>query len=562
MTVLLAAGSVAAADFEVGPGKTHTAIGDVPWETLAPGDRVLIHWRDTPYKEKWVIGRSGTKDKPIVVSGVPAADGKLPVIDGNGATTREALSYTNESRGVIKIGSSNVPKDTMPSHIVIENLDVRSGRPPYSFTGHGGSGDTQSYSDNAASIYIEKAQNVVIRNNILRDSGNGLFIGVFGGETQNILVEGNYIYDNGVEGSIFQHNSYTSAMGITFQYNRYGPLRKGCGGNNLKDRSAGLVIRYNWLEGGNRQLDLVDGEDHPSVPNAPNYNETFVYGNVLLEPGDDGNSQIVHYGGDSGDESIYRKGTLFFHNNTVVSRRSNNTTLLRLSTNAESADVRNNIIYVTGSGSSVAMLSNAGVLNLSNNWINSGWEKSHGSSGGTLNASNNLDTESAPGFVDQENGNFQLAAGSSCIDASVALDPTISPAHDVINQYVLHGAGQARPQVAAVDLGAFEFCESGCPQPDGGVIDPPDAGSGGSGAGAGSGGSGASAGSGASGLGGSSGSGSDNDGGCGLPHRSHVRRRPSLARGRAAGTGCGAIATSQPGEPARATSGSTPSALK
>ncbi len=412
------------------PEKRTPSIGDVPWETLAPGDRVLIHWRSAPYKEKWVIGRSGTKDKPIVISGVRAPYGKLPVIDGNGATTREALSYTNESRGVIKIGSSNVPKDAMPSHIVIENLDVRSGRPPYSFTGHGGSGDTQSYSDNAASIYIEKAQNVIIRNNIIRDSGNGLFIGVFGGETQNILVEGNHVYDNGVEGSIYQHNSYTSAMGITFQYNRYGPLRKGCGGNNLKDRSAGLVIRYNWLEGGNRQLDLVDGEDHPSVPNAPSYSETFVYGNVLLEPSDDGNSQIVHYGGDNGDESIYRKGTLFFHNNTVVSRRSGNTTLLRLSTNSESADVRNNVIYVTGSGSSLAMLSKNGVLNLSNNWLSSGWKDSHDSFGGTLNAQKNLDTETAPGFVDQANGDFQLAAGSACIDAGVALDPAISPAHD------------------------------------------------------------------------------------------------------------------------------------
>lgn len=87
---LLLAGSAAATDYEVGPGQTHAAIGDVPWETLAPGDRVLIHWRDAPYKEKWVIGRSGTKDKPIVISGVPASDGKLPVIDGNGATTREA----------------------------------------------------------------------------------------------------------------------------------------------------------------------------------------------------------------------------------------------------------------------------------------------------------------------------------------------------------------------------------------------------------------------------------------------------------------------------------------
>ena len=216
-----------AADYEVGPGQAYAAIGDVPWESLAPGDHVLIHWRDTPYKEKWVIGVSGTEAAPIVISGVPAADGKLPVIDGNGATTRTELDYTNEVRGVIKIGTSSVPPETTPAWIVIENLDVRSGRPPFTFTDH--SGGTQSYVDNAASIYVEKAQHLVIRNCIIRDSGNGLFIGVFNGETQDVLVEGNYVYDNGIEGSFYQHNSYTAALGITFQYNHYGPLRTGCG---------------------------------------------------------------------------------------------------------------------------------------------------------------------------------------------------------------------------------------------------------------------------------------------------------------------------------------------
>ncbi|WP_419641612.1 hypothetical protein, partial [Thiolapillus sp.] len=63
-----------------------------------------------------------------------------------------------------------------------------------------------------------------------------------------------------------------------------------------------------------------------------------MYGNVLIEPDGAGNSQMVHYGGDSGDsgdsgnESIYRKGTLYFYHNTVVSTRDGNTTLVRLST--------------------------------------------------------------------------------------------------------------------------------------------------------------------------------------------------------------------------------------
>src|SRR5688572_12437214 len=77
-----------AATYEVGPAKPYTSIGKVPWESLAPGDIVLIHWQSAAYKEKWVIGRQGTASAPITVRGVPGPNGELPIIDGNGATTR------------------------------------------------------------------------------------------------------------------------------------------------------------------------------------------------------------------------------------------------------------------------------------------------------------------------------------------------------------------------------------------------------------------------------------------------------------------------------------------
>ena len=76
--------------------------------------------------------------------------------------------------------------------------------------------------------------------------------------TQDFLVDGNYVHDNGIENSIYEHNNYTEATRITFQYKHFGPLRAGCLGNNLKDRSAGTVVRYNWIEGGAHLLDLVD----------------------------------------------------------------------------------------------------------------------------------------------------------------------------------------------------------------------------------------------------------------------------------------------------------------
>ena len=73
--------------YEVGPGRAFANIGDVPWESLAEGDTVRVHWRALPYREKWVICRTGTEARQIVVSGVPNPDGRLPVVDGRDATT-------------------------------------------------------------------------------------------------------------------------------------------------------------------------------------------------------------------------------------------------------------------------------------------------------------------------------------------------------------------------------------------------------------------------------------------------------------------------------------------
>ena len=73
---------------------------------------------------------------------------------------------------MIKIGGASIPVDTMPKYIVIEGLDIRSARPPYSYTDDAGS--TASYVNNAAALWIEKGENITVRNNILHDSGNGL----------------------------------------------------------------------------------------------------------------------------------------------------------------------------------------------------------------------------------------------------------------------------------------------------------------------------------------------------------------------------------------------------
>jgi hypothetical protein len=448
--LVLIPAAASAATYEVGPGQTYANIGDVPWESLNAGDLVLIHWRATSYQEKFVIAVEGTEPQPFVVRGVPGAGGELPVVDGRDATTRSQLDFWNEPRGVLKIGGANSPAVDTPTWIIVENLDIRSGRSPFQFTGRDG---VAAYSDNAASVYIENGQNVIVKNCNIHDSGNGIFVSH---ASRNVTIEGCWIYDNGIEGSIYQHNTYTSAIGMTYQYNHFGPLRADCGGNNLKDRSAGLTVRYNWIESGNRQLDLVDAEDSAELVNHPSYHRTFVYGNILVEHDGDGNSQILHYGGDSGITADYRKGTLYFYNNTVVSTRSGNTTLMRLSTNDEIADCRNNVVYVTESGDRLALLNEAGVLNIRNNWMKPGWQDCHGSLTGTITDGGGNITGSGPGFVNEGTQDYHLAAGSDCINAGTSLHAGVLPDHDVTDQYVKHQGHETRPQDAVIDIGAFE----------------------------------------------------------------------------------------------------------
>jgi putative Ig domain-containing protein len=453
------AGRGEATTYMVGPGQPHATPSSVPWESLQAGDLVLIHWRSTPYKDKWVICRQGTATAPIVVRGVAGPGGELPIIEGTGATTRLALDYWGEQRAVIKIGGASVPADTMPRYIVIENLDVRSARPPYTFTDDAGA--AQSYVANAAAIWIEKGEHITIRNNRMHDAGNGLFVSSADPNvSRDILIEGNAIFDNGNAGSLFEHNTYTEALGIIYQYNYFGPTKTGANGNNLKDRSAGLIVRYNWIEGGNRQLDLVE-TDSLTIQNDPSYRETFVYGNVLVETDGSGNRQVTHYGGDSGTTSKYRKGTLFFYNNTLVSYRTDRTTLFRLSTNEEHADTRNNIVYVTAAGNTLSLLDATGVLELSHNWFKPGRVATFGTLSGTINDDGTSVVGSSPGFRDEAGQDFRLAMNSPNVNAGTVLSPEL-PEPAISREYVKHQSSRPRSNDGILDIGAFEM-EDGQP---------------------------------------------------------------------------------------------------
>lgn len=436
--------------YEVGPGRTYADPNQVPWENLQPSSLVLIYYRDTPYRCKWVINVSARVDAPLVVLGV-ADNGRRPVISGDAAVTRQSLDYWNENRSVIKIGGSSLPDNPAgPAHIVLQGLEIHSARPAYSFTDD--SGQPATYSDNAAAVHIEQGSDIRLVDCVLRDSGNGLFSS---SASVRLTISGNHIYDNGISGSIYQHNSYTESRGITFEYNHYGPLRAGCLGNNIKDRSSGTVIRYNWIEGGNRQLDLVETDD-PGIAADPEYLRSFVYGNLLIEPDGAGNSQIIHYGGDGGNTSMYRQGTLYFYHNTLVSTRRGNTSLLRLSNNQVSAELFNNLLYTTAGGSFLAVSSGFGQIQLHHNWLPTGWQLTHEASldsGATVTDLGNI-VGNDPGFVYLPGQDFHLSSGAAALGQAGSLPADVAGLLPD-RQYLPHQSTE--PRSSQRDIGAFEI---------------------------------------------------------------------------------------------------------
>jgi len=466
------AGQVNARTYEVGPGKALAAVSDVPWESLEAGDTVLINYRPEDYHEKFCVG-VGSTDAVLTVRGVPGPKGELPVLDGRDAVTRKGLAFNSERRSVVQFGGLEGHPDGAVN-IVFENFEIRSSRVPYSFTNS--KGKKEAYVNDSGPVRFNVCNKVVFRNCVITDGNMGTLSS--GGFTRDITIEGCYYVDNGLEGpdGAWVHQSYTETLGMLYQYNRFSHLRPDCRGTNLKDRSSGNVIRYNWIEGGNKQIDLPDWYDTQHrreemlaagikpdyfqwLKDDDAYRSTFIYGNVLIEPEGDGNPEMITYGGDMGEPEFYHKGILYFYNNTIISKRTDTTSIFKLKTKDESCDARNNIFYTTAPGSTLAITMYEGTVYMSHNWIKPGWVRTHAKEDDHADLVDDGTTVTGenPGFVDEAAQDYRLAKGSPCIDAGRPLDPRALPDNDVKFQYVKERKGEPRPSDGKIDIGAYEY---------------------------------------------------------------------------------------------------------
>jgi hypothetical protein len=442
---LVLAGPTYAKTYDVGPGQGYETIGSVPWYMLKPGDKVQIHYRNEPYREKFLISSRGSATAHISIVGISGPSGEQPVITGAQATTGPNMNYRwstpeyQQSLGVVEIGyRTNGPK---PGFIDVVNLTITGAIPSNSYTAQDGS--TQPFVKDACGIHIYGAEHLLFTHMTVTGNANGFFAKSGGSEdfvSRDITVENSSIYQNGVAGSFLQHNFYTEADRVTVQGNRFGMLIPGALGSILKDRSAGSVIRYNWFPTASRMLDLVEPQDGCAVLCAlPYYGQDFVYGNIFYSNGTDPTEMTrpVHYGGDSGT-GHERGGPLYFYQNTFVLERNQQEgwkiAVFDVTRNTATIEIWNNIFAnsprTAGSPPMEMDFSGGtGSFVFGPNWVSPGWHMAftgYAAFAGTVTGADHLISPSAndPGFLNNSN-DFHLTEKSGALNIAGTLPSAV-----------------------------------------------------------------------------------------------------------------------------------------
>ena len=368
--------------YNVGPGQTYATLRAIPWESLPSHAMVRVHHQAASYRERIFMLTSHLK-----VCGVPGPNGARPVIDGRNAVIRNnaafnaltgdpSQDYSTVTRGVVAIG-----QQAGVSHLAVEGLALTGTMSaPYTDADHRasftreGSATAYPYNGHTGCIYVQKAQDIVVRGNEISFCPNGIMIiskdwtdlGDDRSMVRNFLLEGNYIHDNGLLGTYDTHQAYLQGVNFVLQYNYFGnPIRwdannngtveagEGAWGNDVKLRTVGDLVRYNYFENGAHAIDLIDIEDfRPSVfpwaytnavrdaTNAgyasarpamqtqmlTDYQKwlhgSYVYGNLFRRDstvyGAVQGASMVHYGSDNSPLDG-RRGPLWFYHNSVIS---------------------------------------------------------------------------------------------------------------------------------------------------------------------------------------------------------------------------------------------------
>jgi len=441
--------------YEVGDGQL--ALTAVPWSSLVACDQVLINYRSTPYKSIIYFSARGAANKFITIRGVPGPNGERPILDGDGAV--EPTLSLNPNGGYARSGlivlGFRPGNNTKPGYLHITGLTFRNARPGYNIvTSSGGSAAWPAFSPG---IFAAPADQMAITRCEFANNGLGLFVNSGGGETtqsRGLLIANNYFHDNGVSGNFSVHHAYTEAIGTIYEYNYFGPLVSGSGGDGVKDRSAGIILRYNHFAGGQYMISLRDPESNESYESAAAdiqgdllVNHAFIYGNRFLFGANSG-VVVGHGDGSYGNRPDNRFGNLFFYNNQVVSSHNwdglNNhaATLFQLLNTLQPTTVHayNNLFYAGpattgGLASPLALFTFQGPADFKSNWINSFINRSLDSANGSVAVGTAFDGSglnglaaqaTSPGFTNAAGGDYTLLNSSPFFSLNATLPTEVT----------------------------------------------------------------------------------------------------------------------------------------
>ncbi|MBI3860436.1 MAG: fibronectin type III domain-containing protein [Planctomycetia bacterium] len=471
--VTSSAGTGSPKTYDIGPGYQYTTLGSFNWSQLGPGDTVNIHYKPGGYNEQLLIDTRGTPAAWITINGVPdPTTGALPILNGAGAV--QAAQFQSHSSwltgaGELIIGlSPGYVYGYTPGYLKIENLVITGAYSQNTFTDY--TGTVQNYNVGAAGVYLEGGTDITLDNLTVYNNGEGIFGAGQAGLYRllsNVTLESNYIYNNGEIGDALYHNSYLEGINTLYEYNHYGPTRTGALGAGIKDRGPGTVIKYNTIDGGAHQIDLPETENEQDLAMVlPEYNETYVFGNVIIST--DGSSPI-HYGGDQGLDEFERKGVLYLYDNTIVIESDQSSTyhmaVVDLVDGGQALDARNNIIAVFpatpgATPTQVGLIRSTNNAYFGTNWVSNGVTLTDNglTLTGNVGGLSNLITGSGadPGFVDAAAGDFHLLASSAVLGLGGVLAGSTA-AYPVAEEYQAPQSGQTRSSIA--DLGAFETAQ-------------------------------------------------------------------------------------------------------
>ena len=270
---------------------------------------------------------------------------------------------------------------------------------------------------NARGFFLVGCQDVVVQRCEVTDCWNGF---MSGGDARRVTVQHCDVHHNGgVVGPA--HNFYmNSGRDFVIQYNWIHDSEHGiC----YKDRTHNLQLLYNRIERG-----TIQGyEISLAGDGSGDQGQALLLGNLLVK--DAGSSQQTHFVRFEDG----RTGTLLMIHNTLVGQPRN----VMVSSIASSTILHNNIF------DGGATTFSGGPVQGTHNWMTTG----HSVAGLVRTI-----TGATPRYVNAAGGDYQLAAGSACIDAAEA---AVSP------RPIAQWRRLLDPEVRVVrgrgpDIGAFE----------------------------------------------------------------------------------------------------------